>query len=169
MKKLDKHINLLVPFSEAEEDILITFKTILENDRIYNSHEEIKDIDSVIIGRRRILMFDCLKQAFQLQRHKWSHPTINALFKKIYKEKTKFSSLQLEEISKMINLLNNNLGSSTSLDSMRNYRDDKIRNNPLEAQHKVTDARDVKLSAGGFDSWNAKQTGLTYGKLTINK
>jgi hypothetical protein len=117
----------------------------------------------------RNLLFDCLKQAFNLSKHKWALPSLNGLFKKLYKDKTKFSPSQIEEISTMINLMNSNLGNSLSLDTSRHYRDDNIKVNPLMAGHKVSDARDEKITVSGFDSWNAKQSGFTYGKLSINK
>jgi hypothetical protein len=173
MKKVENEINLTENYTEGEEEIYDKYQLIMGDETIYNEgvEEELNSLNFqyIVNYQRRLQLLDCFKQAFLLHKNKWAQTTLNTLFKKTYRDKSKFSTAQLDDISKMINLMSNNIVSVTSLDNSRTYRDEKIKQNPLEAYHKVSDARDVKIVSAGMDAWNAKQTGLTYGKLTFNK
>jgi hypothetical protein len=151
---------------------LEVYRSTLDDPKIYEDgfDTNLPEGEEALTAQRRNLLFNCLQQAWGYHSgHKWAHPSLVALLKGIYKQQSQFSPSDLKEISRMINAIGNNIASNGSLDSTRLHRDDGIKKNPLEAGVKVSDARDVKLSTGGFDSWNAKQSGLTYGKLTFNK
>lgn len=67
----------------------------------------------------------------------------------------------------MMSIIRNSLGTSLSLESTRVFRDDRIKSNPLQPSHKVTDARAEKL-VDTSDAWQNKQSGLSLGKMFIN-
>jgi hypothetical protein len=174
MRKVEGAIEECNAYSQAEEDRYNSFISRLESDNNYTEIDgeainltEEEQGDIVDFMKKKALL-ECLKQAFQLHKNKWAFATINNLFKKLYKNKSKFSPDQYIELSKMITMMNN--AGSLSLDITRHLRDEKIKVNPLQASHIVQDAREEKISfGGGMDAWEAKQSGLTYGKMSINK
>ena len=68
---------------------------------------------------------------------------------------------QFENLELMINKLKNKNTNSNSLDNNRLHLDEKIKNNPLESYHGVSDARAERMIEGGMGNWEAKQSGLS--------
>jgi hypothetical protein len=114
---------------------------------------------------KRIYLFDCLRQSFKAYKNKWAFSSISNILKKLYKEHDRFSPDQYKEIETMIDMMNNKIVSSTSNESHRLARDNKIKSNALQANHNVTDSRAERIVTG--DVWQNKQAGL-HSKMYIN-
>jgi hypothetical protein len=120
------------------------------------------------VAIERDLLFDVLRRAFEYHKYKWAVTSISSLFTKLLLERTKLSSEQFEELESMIGVIKNKSYKSNSLQNQRDLRDEKIKNTPLEAWHRVTDARSEVFVGSGLDKWGAKQMGLTSDKMFIN-
>jgi hypothetical protein len=153
---------------QQEEKEFHNFRSLIDSEEIFEKPNSHLEIDFPILNTYllRKFIFESIKFSASRSKEKWALPMINSLLKKVYLEKNKFSPEHLEEVGDIINNIKNN--KNELLDLNRTTRDGKIKNNPLEASHRVTDARTEQMVAGGFDKWEAKQSGLTYGKMFIN-
>ena len=176
MKKLEEILNSLQLYNEKEVDDYIYFVNILEGncegEDIYTCefNEIIDKIDtkSFINCIKKKILIGSLNQSLANMKLKWAFPSIDNIIKLSYYSKNKFSESEFKEIENINNIFKNKLVTNNNLDSTRIYRDDKIKNNPLEASHQVTDARAERTVVSGLDTWASKQNGLNYGKMVIN-
>ena len=186
LKYLEKQYDAITQWEHYEDEELKLFENnILVLNNTDNSENDLIAIDpfdeknsspaNLNINKsllypaiKRWLLFDSIKGSFKLSAFAWALPSINSLLKKAYLEKGKHNPRQLEELENMVSSIKNKSTSSSNLNNSRLFRDEKIKESPLEAYHKVTDARDEKYVEYSIDKWQAKQAGLTYGKLFIN-
>lgn len=176
MKKLEETLKSLAPYNPTEVDNYIYFVNILEGncegEDIYsNGMNKIlnkTDIDSLINCLKKKIFISSLKQSLANMKLKWAYPSIDNIIKLCYYSKNKFSEIEFKEIENINNIFKNKLVSANNIENTRIYRDEKIKNNPLEASHKVTDARSERTVFSGLDTWASKQTGLSSGKMLLN-
>jgi len=188
LKSLEKEFHTISMWNEQEEIEIFKFENNIlnlnnisadnsySNDEIIDPYEEkFQDpknfnLNTIMLftGLKRRFLSNCFKECFKMSSYKWALPSINCLLKKAYLEREKLNQKQFEEIESMVNILNNKNSSLFNLSNTRALNDRNIKNNPLEASHKVTDAREEKMVEYSVDKWQAKQSGLTYGKLFMN-
>jgi hypothetical protein len=160
-------ISELPSYLEDESQEFINFEEILRNEDIYQNNKALKNtnLKLLALSTKRRYLFDCLKQSFLIYKHKWAYSTISNLLKKLYREQDRFSSNEYKEIENMIDIMNNKITSGVSLDVNRIIRDNKIKDNALQASHNVSDSRAERIVTG--DAWQTKQAGL-HSKMHIN-
>ena len=176
MKKLEENLNLFSIFSEKEVENFINFINILEGnsediDVYVTDIENIiinLDLDSFLSHLKKKIYVSSLKQSLGNMKFKWAFPSIDKIIKLTYYSKNKFSKSEFKEIENINNIFKNKLVSNNNLDNTRIFRDEKIKNNPLEASHQVTDARSERTVVSGLDNWASKQNGLNNGQLFLN-
>jgi len=176
MKKVEDNLNTLPLFNHKEVENYIYFVNILEGNcegkDIYS--EEVNDIfekldfESVTFSLKKKIFLNSLKQSLNNMKLKWAYPSIDNILKLSYYSKNKFSESEFMEIEKINNVFKNRLVAKNNMEYSTSFRDSKIKNNPLEASHQVTDARAERTVVSGIDTWSSKQNGLTYGKLFLN-
>jgi hypothetical protein len=174
VEKFEKYFNK-IKTPEIDEDLIKGIDIDIYNQRTTSLTDfldsidiHVSDISTLKSAIKRNFLFDCIKKAFNYYKLKWAYTSINSLFTKLYLEKSKLSPDQLDQLSSMINIIKNKSSNISILDSSRSFRDEKIKSNPLEAYHQVTDARAEKIVDSGLDKWTAKQSGLSEGKMYIN-
>ncbi len=176
MKKLEEILNSLPLYYDKEVDNYIYFVNILEGNceqqDIYTKEmNEIMnkiDTESVINCLKKRIFISSLKQSLANIKLKWAFPSIDNIIKLSYYSKNKFSESEFKEIENINNNSKNKQVTNYNLEKSRIYRDEKIKNNPLEASHQVTDARAERTVVSGLDTWASKQTGLSSGKMFLN-
>lgn len=197
IKKLDKDFTSIDDYKTREVEVMEKFENFFKNifpeknknqdenldltiDIYQNTNIPIKQFFNAIEiteqhvltlqnAIRRNFLFDEIKKAFSFYKTKWAYSSINTILTKLYLEyNSKFNSDQLDQLTAMINIIKNKSSSISLVDSRVSLRDEKIKNNPLEAYHQVTDARVEKVVDSGLDKWTMKQSGLSEGKMYIN-
>lgn len=188
MKNLDKYYENLAIFDISECDEISKFEKAFgitpqhqkDSDLEFNIYRDDTPVSNILKekylihtnvllqGIKRNILFDCLRQAFTQYKNKWAYPSINSLFTKLYMDKQKLSEKQFEQLDSMISIIKNKSSVINIMDQNRLFRDENIKSTPLEASHKVTDARSEKLVDASSNTWQAKQMGLTSGKMYIN-
>ncbi len=177
MKKLEETLNSLPLHSDSQVENYIYFLNILEgnchNIDLYTMDinkilDEKIDFDNLIFTLKKKIFISSLKISLQNMRLKWAFSSIENILKACFYSKNKFSVEEFKEIEQMNSTFKNKLITTNNLDNSRIYRDEKIKNNPLEASHKVTDARSERTVVSGLDTWTTKQSGVSCGKMLIN-
>lgn len=176
MKKLEETLDSLPVVKEKEVENYVYFVNILEGncegEDIYAAEmNEILnkvDVESSINCIKKKIFIGSLRQSLANMKLKWAYPSIDNIIKLCFYSKNKFSQSEFKEIEAINNIFKNKIVTSNNLESSRIYRDEKIKDNPLEASHQVTDARSERTVVSGLDTWASKQTGLSYGKMFIN-
>lgn len=176
MKKLEENFNSFLLYSQENQEMFTKLITIIEGnmdsyDIYVNTINEIFEklnLDGIVDNLKKIIYISCLRQSLDNMRLKWAYPTIDNILKLTFYSKNKLSEEQFKEIEKINNIFKNKLVSTNNFENRSIIRDEKIKNNPLEAYHQVTDARAERTVISGMDTWTSKQNGLTYGKLFLN-
>ena len=178
MKKLEDSLKIFSVFTEKEEINFNEFIKIIENNEdnpdydIYSDNIEyikgIIDFDLFNNTLKKNIYIDCIKQALNNIRYKWASVSVDNILRISYYDKNKFSESQFKELEYTNNRVKNKLVIDNNLDNTRIFRDEKIKSNPMESYHHVSDARAERTVISGMDTWSSKQNGLTYGKLYLN-
>lgn len=171
MKKFEEMLDSFECLNEKEEENYKIFNEFILEKNIYLiDYKEFSNkikINLFVNSLKRKIFIESLKQTIKITKNQWAFNSIELLFKKVFYSKSKFLEAEFKEIENLKNLLKQKISKINHFDSNGKLRDEKIKNNPLESAHQVSDARAERIMSSGIDTWASKQNGLSNGKLLL--